>query len=484
MFRKTSTKVATDFEPSTEVFPPIQAAPIAQKLKLEKRGRADGKEGYPKSDAIGLTTAEQESLGEITRLRKRGIDAFDAHFKAYQGRIDLSQSAVSQVDLLAGKLRNEMVSESNTQQNIVMNRLRAVRDFNIGLEDYRKQHRLIAPPKDAQSLWMVAFLIFFFFAIEIILGALFFQEHSPGGIIGSATYAIMISLVNVAISGTLGHFSRYNKLRGGGHMICGTVSTMLFVAFAIAFNLFVGHYRKATDEMPWDEAAYAMFDSFKAAPFDLGSFNAILIAIFGVVVSAFAFLKLRGWQDVHPGYNRAYDAMRDAIEDYAEAYQDTEDKLNEIFEDSRDTLMAEAHTLRSTVRDAANAHAGQTTLVANLEAFLEECSQVANTLLRTYREANERARVTTAPKYFGEVQSFPPHPRQHVSEFAADSIDREIIRINEAVDRGVRDILDARQNQLGTLPTTETLLRELEEGAMPEPARAAATLTIVAEGRE
>lgn len=166
MFRKTGSKTATDFEPSTEVFPPIAAAPIARKLKVEKRGRTDGKENYPAPDATGLTTAEQAVVSEITRLRKRGIDAFDMHFNAYQGRIDLSQSAVSQVDVQAGKLRNEMVSESKTQQNIVMNKLRAVREFSAGLEDYRKRHRLTAPPKDAQSLWVVALVIFFFFAIE------------------------------------------------------------------------------------------------------------------------------------------------------------------------------------------------------------------------------------------------------------------------------------------------------------------------------
>lgn len=482
MFRKTGAKTAMDFEPSTEVFPPIAAAPIARKLKLDKRGRNDGKENYPASDATGLTTAEQEAVSEITRLRKRGIDVFDTHFNAYQGRIDLSQSAVSQIDVQAGKLRNQMVSESKKQQNTVMNKLRAVREFSAGLDDYRKRHRLTAPPKDAQSLWTVALLIFFFFAIEIILGALFFQEHSPGGLIGSATYAIMISLVNVAISGILGHFSRYITLRGIVYKIVGSVSLAVFLGFAVAFNLFVGHYRKATDEMPWGDAAYAMFDSFMAAPSDLGSFTAILIAVFGFVVSVFAFLKLFGWEDVHPGYNRAYDAVHDAIEDYAEAYQGTEEKLNQLFEESRDALMAEAHTLRGTVRGAANAHAGQTTLVANLEAFLDECGQVGNALLRAYREENERARSTPPPKYFGEPFSVPPHPRRQVSEFAVNRIDREIIRINDVADRGVRDILEARKKQLDALPTTDALLRGRDGGTILA-AESATTLEIVNGGR-
>lgn len=482
MFLKPDAKTSTDFEPSTEVFPTIAAAPIARKLQLEKRGRTDGQQNYPASDATGLTTAEQEIVSEITRLRKRGIDAFDLHFNAYQGRIDLSQSAVSQINMQAGKLRNEMISESKTQQNIVMNKLRAVREFNAGLDDYRKRNRLVAPPKEAQSLWTVALMIFCFFAVEISLGALFFQDHSPGGLIGSATYAIMIALVNVAISGMLGHFSRYATLRSVKSKIIGGLSTAVFVVFAVAFNLFVGHYRKATDEMPWEEAAYAMYDSFIAAPFDLGSFNAILIAVFGVVVSIFAYLKLRGWEDIHPGYNRVYDAMHDAIEDYAEAYQDTEKKLNELFEDSQKALTAEAHELRGIVRGAANAHVGQKTLIANLEAFLDECSQITNALLRTYREANERSRATPPPNFFGQSFSFPSQPRRYVTGLAADRIDREITRINEAADRGVRDILEARQEQLSALMTTEALLHGIEKGAILE-SSPAATLEIVTGGR-
>lgn len=73
----------------------------------------------------------------------------------------------------------------------------------------------------------------------------------------------------------------------------------------------------------------------------------------------------------------------------------------------------------------------------------------------------------------GEPFSFPAHSPRHVSEFAADRIDREITRINETADRGVRDILEARQKQLGALPTTEELLRGLEEGTKSERAQSA-----------
>lgn len=315
-------------------------------------------------------------------------------------------------------------------------------------------------PKEAQSLWTVAFLIFVFFAVEIILGALFFQEHSPGGLVGSATYAVMISLVNVAISGLLGHFSRYGALCGLWNKLLGITCWLVFFAFALAFNLFVGHYRRATDEMPWEQAAYAMIDSFTHAPFDLGSFTAFLIVAFGVVVSLFAFLKIRGWEDVHPGFNRLYDTLEDAIDEYAEAYEDTQEKLKDKFEDASEQIMAEEQHLRATLRGSVHAHSGQTTLVTNLRGFLVECDQCAKTLVTTYREENEKSRKAPRPKYFSESFQFDEAPYREVTPFDESKIEPEVKRIEEEARAGVAKILKAREEQLEALPAPSELLGE------------------------
>lgn len=460
MFRLQRAKTAADFEPSTDVFPTISSHDIAKNARLKKRGRDDGAKDYPSADATALSSAEQEAINELTRRRKRGIDQFDLHYDAYQGRIELIQGALSKLDKLVGELLNEMQAMGRVQNGTATTLRRAVADHHAGLEAYRNQHKLVGAPKEAQSLWTVAFLIFLFFAVEIILGALFFQEQSPGGLVGSATYAVMISLVNVAISGTLGHFSRYGALRGFWNKMLGITCWLLFFAFALAFNLFVGHYRRATDEMPWEEAAYAMFDSFTRAPFDLGSFNAFLIAAFGVVVSIFAFLKIRGWEDVHPGFNRLYDTLNDAIDDYAEAFEETQEKLNELFDESSQKIMAEAHDLRAALRGSVHAHAGQTTLVTNLRGFLVECEQCAKTLVTTYREENEKARKAPRPKYFSDPFTFDDAPHREVAPFDESKIEPEVKRIEEKAREGVAKILKAREEQLEALPEPSELLGE------------------------
>lgn len=470
MFRNAHKKTAEDFEPSTDVFPSITLTPIASDLRLAKRGQADGKKNYPPADATGLTTAEQDAVMEITRRRKRGIDAFDTHFNAYQGRIDLSQSAVSRIEVKSGKLRNEMVSASRNQKNITMNRLRAVRDDAAGLVEYKTKHGLTRPPEDAGRTVFLVALTILFLLIEIVLGAIFFMEHSPGGLLSSASYALIISGINVGVSALLGLGARYISLKGFGYKLMGLTSIALFPFLMGGFNLFVGHYRKATDEMPWGEAGYAMFDSFSTTPFDLGSFNAILIALFGLIVAICAFVKFLRIKDIHPGYNKAYDRVQNSIDDYAEAYGGAENKLNELFEKSEESLLAEAHQLRAMIRDASNAQSGQATLIGNLNAFLVECDQAANGLLRIYREANEQTRSAPAPRYFHDAHVSPIYTPKEISTIGSGRIDAEVARINEAAEAGVRDILQARRDTLSSLPTSEELLEGLDRGTILETA--------------
>ena len=209
---------------------------------------------------------------------------------------------------------------------------------------------------------------------------------------------------------------------------------------------------------------------FSATPFALGSFNAILIAIFGLIVAICAFVKFLRIKDIHPGYNKAYDRVQNTIDDYAEAYEGAEKKLNKLFEDSEHSLMAEAHKLRAMVRDASNAQSGQATLIGNLDAFLVECDQAATGLLRTYREANEQTRSAPAPIYFHHAHAFPIYIPKEISTIGSGRIDAEVERINAAAEAGVRDILEARRDKLSSLPTSEELLEGLDRGAITEAA--------------
>lgn len=477
-----SKKAAVDFEPSTDVFPAIAVKPIAKSLRLQQRGREDGKRDYPASGASDLTTAEQDAISDITRLRKRGIDAFDMHFTAYANRIELGAGALHRIETQAGKLKNEMVSESRTQKNIAMNRLRDVQESSRGLKAYQERHRLTQPPEQVPAGVFQWLLIILFFCAEVTLGAAFFSENSPAGLIGSAAYSMMIAFMNVGVSGLLGFGTRYASLKGFGYKILGTVSLLFFIAFALVFNVFVGHFRKATDEMAWEDAGTAMVESFRANPFDLGSFNAILIAAFGILIAILSFLKFLKLKDIHPGYNKAYDRVREAIDAYADAYENTEEKLNELFEESQAALMAEALQLRAAVRDASSAHSGQVTLLANLNAFLAESEQVANGLLRTYREANEQARSDEAPEYFHTRHAFPIQPQKEVTPLGVLRIEEEIKQINAAASVGVSAILEARRQELGALPTTDQLIDDLNQGVVPEPVREG-PLELVSGGR-
>jgi len=467
MFRKVGSKTATDFQPSTEVFPPIAADAISRRLKLEKRGREDGKQNYPTEDAVSLSRVEEEIVSEVGRLRRKGIDAFDIQFNAYQTRMDSGRSAVEAIEERSGKLRNEMIAEGNSQHNQVMNALRDVREQHARLRAFRERHAIIGPPRSRKSIWLVVGIAIVAFSIEVILGAVFFSERSPAGLVGGINTAILISLINVAIGAIMGLISRHLSLKGFGNKLLGFLGWIGFFTFAIAFNFLVAHFRKALEEMPWEEAAAAVRESMIASPLDLGNFNAIIIALFGFLVAVMSFIDIRIWQDPRPGYNAIYNDLQGAIDDYAEEYETAKNTLDALYDRSSSALNTEALRLRGQVREAASARAAQSTLCANLDAFLTESEQVANALLRSYREANERARETKPPAYFDQILRFPVHHRPEPAEVTASRIDLQIDLIDAAAKQGVRDILAAREGQLETLPRTETLLQGIEAGALP-----------------
>lgn len=478
MFGKNRRKTTTYFQPSTEVFPPIATDALSRRLKLEKRGSEDGKQNYPAEDAISLSRTEEELVSEIGRLRRKGIDTFDIHFNAYQTRMDAGRAAVEAIDEKSGKLRNEMIAEGNSQHNQVMNALRDVREQHEKLHLFRKRHDIVGPPRASKSTVLVVGIAVVAFSIEVILGAVFFSERSPAGLVGGVNTAILISLINVAIGGITGFLSRYSSLKGFGNKLLGCAGWIGFFAATMAFNFLVAHFRKALEEMPWEEAASAVRDSMIAAPFDLGNFNAIIIAVFGFLVAVMAFIDIRIWQDPRPGYNAIHKDLQEAVNDYADEYETAKTTLDALYNDSSEALNAEALRLRGEVREAASARAGQSTLCANLDAFLVECEQAANALLRTYREANERARETKPPAYFGQAFRFPAQHCPEPAEVSASRIDAQIDRIDDAARQGVKDILAARESQLETLPRTEALLQELETGKMP-PVSGEARLSLV-----
>lgn len=461
MFGNSRKATATALEPSTELFNPIAIEKIAKDLRIEKVGREDGSKNLPPTSSSSLSSVEHRALDEINRIKKRGVDDYSRHHNAYQNRIDASRGAVERIEEKAGQLCNEMRSESKNQSNQVKAKLRAVKDRDIGEQVFKQRHCIVGPPRDAKPAVLMVLGLVFAMLVEVALGGIFFSEKSNTGLLGGISTAFMLTVVNVVFCLLCGFGSRYMNLSGVANKLLGVISCVGFLMMALGFNLLVAHFRDALDVLPWEQAAGAALDSLRSGVFSIDSFNAVIISLFGFLVSLVAFIEGRIWQDPYPGYNRVYDAVDTAYYDYADAFEEAHEELNSLYEEHRDGLNGEAANLRASIRDAASAQANQVTLALNLSEFLLSCEQALNSMLRLYRENNTKCRSAPNPAYFDEPFDLNTGVREVEPQLSKSQIEASIARVDDVAKQGIATILNAREEEIDTLPTTEEVLDSL-----------------------
>ena len=293
MFKKLRTPTAATFEPSTEIFPPIDVSRIAKSLNLVREARSDGSGDLPPTTAGNLCSTELSAVNEISRRRKRGLDDHHRHFNAYQGRVDARIGAVEVIEQIAGKLCNEMISMSKSQRNLVKIALRGVQDRNIGEQNFKAKHKIVGPPRDKKSAALMMFGLLFAVLVEVTLAGTFFAEKNTSGLLGGLSTALMLTTINVVFCLLCGLGSRFINLAGVANKLLGCICMLGFLLMAVGFNFLVAHFRDALDSLPWEQAAGVAFQSLRENPLGIESFDAVVISLFGFLASLIGFIEGR-----------------------------------------------------------------------------------------------------------------------------------------------------------------------------------------------
>ncbi len=452
----------TDFTPGTETFPAVNVDVLAAGLGLEKRGTADGRSNIPPPDAETLTGVEQALIDRVRAVRKRGLDHYENQISVYESRIRGARADREKIDLEAGAVRNAMVVACDKWRNHLTNERRSVSEFQDKLNAYRMKNAITGPPRRRKNGVLMFGVLLLVLLIEVALSGVLFSQKNVMGLAGGMGIALVISVVNIMFCLLLGVASRYVNLRLFGAKLFGSGAVLLFLVFAFSLNLTVSHFRDALETFPWDQAAFAAIVNLKANPLGIESFNSWIIFLFGVIVSIVAYLEGLLWIDRYPGHNQIYEDTQEAITAYSDSYEEAQADLETIFENSRDTLKADAQIFRARIGSALDAVGSQSTLTRQLTTFLTSCDSAANQLLRRYREANMKSRALPRPPYFENLFAFESYIRpQDLDTLQKDEAQQEIARIDEIVEKGVADILATRQQAITAFPTIADLLEAI-----------------------
>jgi len=290
-FRNPFKRGANAFRPSAGRFPSIDAQVLDSRLKTERRGRKDGVQEIPSSDAATYTTAEMEIVESVADVRKKGLEYYEVEIATYASRVGAARAEREQIELRSGALRNEMRVEADTWKGHLWTAQQRVTGFQEKLDSYRDRHGIVGPPRAAKNWVLMIGFLAVMLMFEIALSGLFFAEKNELGVLGGIGIAVVISGVNVITCLLMGFGARYVRLRGFFHKTFGLMMIVSFFVEAISLNLMVAHFRDALSTLPWTEAMVEAISSVRADPLAIESLKSVIVFLFGFTVCTVAFMK-------------------------------------------------------------------------------------------------------------------------------------------------------------------------------------------------
>lgn len=460
---------AEDFVPTSAVFPSIDSDKISKDMKLEEKGAARGKENQPPSDVKEFDHVETGIIERIEELRRRGLENFETNRRIYNERLARAGYATKEVDIAAGTARGNFGAQVQSGQAAIepqRDRLAATYRWR---DHYREKNRLEHPAKEFEGWVKVFSLAIVLIVIEAAINAYLFSQGNEFGLLGGLLAAVIVSVVNVGCSAFLGYLTRYINKRNWLLKLGGLVFILSWLAFAVAMNLGVAHFRDGLESgTPWRVAAEAAVPSLLQNPLGLASIESWLLVGIGLLISALAFRK--GWHtdDPYPGYGRVERALEDARASYADALNETLDTLSGQRDEAIAELRDASEQVRQGIAEAIDTLFGHSALGAHLRSFLDQCDVKVAHLLAVYRDANRRARTTTAPKSFDKPFKFPPFKAAPVDMSRRESAEIEAAKVTASVEAAVRDIFDQFEAARSAFDVTRVV-----QGDAPAPGKAA-----------
>ncbi|SEL00448.1 hypothetical protein [Pacificibacter marinus] len=445
------------FDPSLHRFPDINVDSIAKNLRLEKRGREDGKKNIPTSEQTTLTRAELDAVQEISNLRKEALNNFDDEMATYRTRISDAQSDSTEIKLKIADGVSKLQQLEDQEDNHLDTSRDRVQGFQMKLKHFQTKNQLVGPPRDRTPLYFTASLILFLFFIEGIINGQFFAERHDLGLVGGVGQALMISLVNIAIGFLSGIMTRYKNLKGLFHRIIGLLSLSLWLAVVLAFNLAVAHFRDALEYESWNGALSSAVANTLTAPLNIGSLESWMLFLVGCFITGVSFLKGYSQLDPVPGYNNLWNSVENSISEYAELYEEAAETLNNQFQSQKDELRQEVEARRSNLRSAVAAVNSRGSLSNNLTTFLNSIENCANQLIRIYREANTVARSEPVPSYFNTDHKFEFVDFSVSKEDGLKTgfVEAEIHKMEALMNMGVERLTRAQKRSLQAFSTVQ-----------------------------
>ena len=225
------------------------ASSLVERFKLKERGRERGQQDQPQPTQPTLDNVEMEVVGYCDDLYAARRNEYHRHRSVLEERMQPPPSdrgADSLVENTCKEMRDAVAEERPDLSRATREAQRAIGEVNrFRLEQGRNADADY--PESRMWHWgiLVALVV-----LESLVNGLFFGANVEGGLLAGTSYAVLISVVNVAVIGWLiAAMVRQVHHRDPRRRVGGLAGLAAVLAVAMFWNLFVAHYREA---LPYD----------------------------------------------------------------------------------------------------------------------------------------------------------------------------------------------------------------------------------------
>ncbi|HYE00440.1 MAG TPA: glycosyltransferase family 87 protein [Alphaproteobacteria bacterium] len=375
---------------------------LAKTVRAHKTALANGKLNQPATDADDLDATEtrivalsEEALAGLRTATRAEFDRIERE----QAGLTVTEADVSLEDLRLQARQDIATLKSDHRANLERLRLEErhkLRELNYFRESNYLRREAEYPASNVLHWALVALMVL----VESVGNAYFFAQNNALWLIGGFWQALLISVLNIALSLLAGVFllrqlNHYSLMR----RLSGMFGLALFFAAAGVFNLLTAHYRTVLELNP-DTAFQEAVPHFIAQPLGLGSYEAYLLFLLGVVFVSVALFKGYTADDRYPGYGKVDRAYRTALS----AYREAEDALQAACKAVQDKALRTIQQRIDKVQTTVSAYAASIESAQRAAQRFDERAKVINaacqTVLKQYREDNRKVRTIPEPGYF------------------------------------------------------------------------------------
>lgn len=381
---------------------------MARDLQIDEKAERDGKRNIPAPNETAPSTTGTQA--EIIALINGLIH--QSHASCQHRLTELNGGVTQAMNRLRQAIQRISTSATHhrmqTQQRKAGAKLR-IQDADQRLaskerelKEFKDKHQIYREPIDSQAWPLKLGIVLTIIFVEGVINTYFFSQGSELGFLGGAFQALIFAGIDGGIVTILGILAApiWNKIFDHPFIRIRAITALLiFLLWAVLYNLGVTHYREAFSSLHPEPMAEALQRLVEQNLLFL-KFDSYFLFLFGVLLSGGGFLAGFFWMDPVPGYEKLHMEHEEAREELRRHYGELQSG----------TLDAAQEAIRQVREEAGEATAQHERIVfltgrnqllqANFAPYVHDMVGTANTLIRQYQTINEIYRTEPVPEYF------------------------------------------------------------------------------------